>query len=66
MITIFKSIKDRFFSGNRLSEHTRQKAEDYGQILENLIDGRDDDLAKILVPIKEFLERLSENDPSIY
>lgn len=66
MITIFKSIKARLFSGGHLSEQTRQKAEDYGQILENLIDGRDDDLAKILVPIKEFLERLSENDPSIY
>jgi hypothetical protein len=44
-----------------LVAHTmcRRKAENYAHTLDSLIDDRDDDLAKILVPIKNFLLNIS-------
>ena len=60
MKIIFRMFKD-FFKPDRFSIATKKKAENYAHTLEILIDDRSDDLAKILVPIKNFLLNISDN-----
>jgi hypothetical protein len=55
LFRMFKSI----IKPDRYSIATKMKAENYAHTLDSLIDDRDDDLAKILVPIKNFLLNIS-------
>jgi hypothetical protein len=56
---MFYRIFKTFLKPDRFSIATKNKAENYAHTLDSLIDDRDDDLAKILVPIKNFLLNIS-------
>lgn len=60
MKTILSMFK-AFFKPDRISIATKNKAENYAHVLDSLIDDRSDDLAMILVPIKNFLLNISDN-----
>ena len=59
-----KIIKDVFgsiFGAKNYRLSVRNKAEEYAHTLDSLIDDRDDDLAKILLPIKAFLLKIAHD-----
>jgi hypothetical protein len=59
MLQLLKSIK-RIIKPNILVDiQIKSRAEEYAHLLDSLIDDRDDDLAKILLPVKSFLLEIS-------
>lgn len=61
MLKLFKGIINLFNGPVNINLDVRERAENYAHILDTLIDDRDDDLAKILLPIKAFLLELALN-----
>ncbi len=58
---IISAVFSRLFCFKPYNLSVRIKAEEYAHTLDSLIDDRDDDLAKILLPIKEFLLKISND-----